>query len=50
MPCAAFVGVMLLLALWCNIETAVAQGVGDFYKGKQIRLIIGYPAGAAQDQ
>jgi tripartite-type tricarboxylate transporter receptor subunit TctC len=43
-----FVGLLLLTSM-SGIETANAQSVEEFYKGKQVRMIIGYPVGSGYD-
>src|SRR5258707_858451 len=38
------------LAVACGFTSAaLSQGAGDFYRGKQIRLIIGHPVGNDHD-
>ena len=40
----------VLLAAGCLVPRhATADAVSDFYKGKQVKLVIGYPAGAGYD-
>ena len=41
---------VVLLAAGClGLQNASADAVSDFYKGKQVKLIIGYPAGSGYD-
>ena len=46
MPRTAIAVTAVLLAASVNAAPANAEGVADFYKGKQVRLVIGYPAGS----
>lgn len=44
------VAALILLAAGClGPRNAAADAVSDFYKGKQVKLIIGYPAGSGYD-
>ena len=42
-------GAALLFACVLAIQTAAAQTPEEFYRGKQVNLIIGYPAGSGYD-
>src|SRR4051795_3129213 len=39
----------LLLGLFALVDAAHAQNVADFYRGKTVNLIIGYPPAGAND-
>jgi tripartite-type tricarboxylate transporter receptor subunit TctC len=39
----------ILLALFADLPCAFADPVEDFYKGRQVRFLIGYPAGTDDD-
>jgi tripartite-type tricarboxylate transporter receptor subunit TctC len=47
MPCSAFVGVIVAVT---SFSAIAADSVADFYRGKQIRLVVGSAPGGAYDQ
>ena len=44
-----WIAAVLLIAGYLAPHSAAADAVSDFYKGKQVKLIIGYPAGSGYD-